>query len=161
MNMEEKLWDYIDGFCTENEQKSIRLLIETDENYRRKYLELKAFQQNLASLEIEEPALNFTFNVMEGVKQEKILKPLQTVVDQRIIIGIAAFFIGCIVLLLGYVFMQVNWHSSTQINIPEIKLPALSASFSGILWKGFLFFDLILGLFFADHYLRKLFIDRK
>ncbi|RYE27537.1 MAG: hypothetical protein EOP42_19085 [Sphingobacteriaceae bacterium] len=161
MNMEEKLWDYIDGFCTEDEQKAIRLLIETDENYHQKYLELKAFQENLASLEIEEPALNFTYNVMQSVKQEKILKPLQTVVDQRIVFGIAAFFIGCIVLLLGYVFTQINWHSSTQINVPVIKLPAINASFNSILLKGFLFFDLILGLFFADHYFRKLFINRK
>lgn len=161
MNMEEKLWDYIDGFCTEEERKAISILIETDEIFRQKYLELKAFQENLASLDIEEPAMNFTFNVMESVKQEKILKPLQTVVDQRIIFGIAAFFIGCIVLLLGYVFMQINWHSSTQINVPIIKLPTINASFSSILLKGFLFFDLILGLFFADHYFRKLLIGRK
>lgn len=161
MNMEEKLWDYIDGLCTEEERKAISILIETDEIFRHKYLELKAFQENLASLDIEEPSMNFTFNVMESVKQEKILKPLQTVVDQRIIFGIAAFFIGCIVLLLGYVFMQINWHSSTQINVPIIKLPTINASFSSILLKGFLFFDLILGLFFADHYFRKLFISRK
>lgn len=161
MNMEEKLWDYIDGFCTKEEQETIRLLIETDENYQHKYLELKALQKSLASLEIEEPAMNFTFNVMESVKQERILKPLKTTVDQRIIFGIAAFFISCIVLLLSYVFTQINWHSSTQINVPEIKLPVLNASFNGILLKGFLFFDLILGLFFADHYFRKLFINRK
>ncbi|RYE02828.1 MAG: hypothetical protein EOP44_06825, partial [Sphingobacteriaceae bacterium] len=110
MNTEERLWNYIDGFCTEEEQKSIRLLIDTDENYQHKYLELKALQESLASLEIEEPAMNFTFNVMESVKQEKILKPLKTTVDQRIIFGIAAFFIGCIVLLLSYVFTQISWH---------------------------------------------------
>lgn len=161
MNMEEKLWDYIDGFCTEEEQKAIRLLIETDENYQHKYLELKALQENLALLEIEEPAMNFTFNVMESVKQEKILKPLKTTVDQRIIFGIAAFFVGCIVLLLGYVFLNINWHASTQIKMPEIKLPAVSSYFSTVMLKGFLFFDLILGLFFADHYFRKLFIEKK
>lgn len=161
MNMEEKLWDYLDGLCTEEEQKNIRLLIDTDANYQHKYLELKALQESLASIEIDEPAMNFTFNVMESVKQEKILKPLKTMVDQRIIFSIAAFFIGCIMLLLGYVFMQINWHASTQINVPIIKLPTINASFSSILLKGFLFFDLILGLFFADHYFRKSFINRK
>ncbi|RYE16360.1 MAG: hypothetical protein EOP42_34085, partial [Sphingobacteriaceae bacterium] len=105
MSIEEKLWNYIDGFCTEEEQETIRLLIETDENYQHKYLELKAFQENLTLLEMEEPAMNFTFNVMQNVQQEKILKPLKTTVDHRIIFSIAAFFIGCIVLLLGYVFM--------------------------------------------------------
>ena len=161
LNMEEKLWEYLDGFCPKQEQKAIRLLIETDENYRQKYHELKALQESLALLETEEPAMNFTFSVMESVKQEKILKPLKTKVDQRIVFGIAAFFISCIVLLLGYVFMQVNWHSSAQISVPEIKLPPVNAYFSATLLKGFLFFDLILGLFFADHYFRKLFTNRK
>ncbi|MGI4751651.1 MAG: hypothetical protein ACRYFB_13550 [Janthinobacterium lividum] len=159
--MEEKLWDYIDGFCTEEERKAMDLLLESDENYRHKYSELKAFQKQLFSLEIEEPAMNFTFNVMENVQQEKILKPLKTTVDQRIIFGIAAFFICCIMLLLGYVFANINWHASTQIKIPEIKLPAVSSYFGSVLLKGFLFFDLILGLFFADHYFRKLFIEKK
>lgn len=161
MNMEEKMWDYIDGFCTEEETKSISLLIETDDNYRRKYNELKLLQEGLVALEMEEPAMNFTFSVMESVKQEKILKPLKTVVDQRIILGIAAFLICCIVLLLVYVFVNVNWHSSTQIKTPEIKLPSISSDFSTVLVKGFLFFDLILGLFFADHYFRKLLFEKK
>lgn len=161
MNMEEKLWHYIDGFCTEEERKAIGLLLETDENYRFKYLELKALQENISLLEIEEPAMNFTFKVMENVRQEKILKPLKTAVDQRIIFGITAFFISCIVLLLGYVFANINWHASTQIKMPEIKLPAVSSYFSSALLKGFLFFDLILGLFFADHYFRKLFFEKK
>ena len=39
-NMEEKLWDYIDGSCPPGEQKAIALLIEQDEVYRRKYEEL-------------------------------------------------------------------------------------------------------------------------
>lgn len=161
MNMEEKLWDYIDGFCTMEEQEAVRLLLETDESYRQKYLELKAFQEQLSALEIEEPAMNFTFNVMENVRQEKILKPLKTVVDQRIIFAIAAFFICCIVLLLGYVFANISWTSSTQIKMPEIKLPAVGSYFNPIMIKGFLFFDLILGLFFADHCFRKLFIEKK
>ena len=161
MNMEEKLWDYIDGFCTEEERKAIDLLLKTDEDYHHKYLEMKAFQENISWLEIEEPAMNFTFNVMESVREEKILKPLKTVVDQRIIFGIAAFFICCIMLLLGYVFMNINWHLSTQIKMPEIKLPSVNANFKSVLLKGFLFLDLILGLFFADHYFRKLFFEKK
>jgi len=161
MNMEEKLWDYIDGFCTEEERKAISLLIETDESYQHKYLELKALQENLSLLEIEEPAMNFSFNVMESVRGEKILKPLKTTVDQRVIFGIAAFFMCCTMLLLGYVFMNINWTASTQIKIPEIKIPPVNANFSSVLLKGFLFLDLILGLFFADHYFRKLFFEKK
>ncbi len=161
MNTEEKLWDYIDGFCTEEERKAIDLLLKTDENYYHKYLELKAFQEQLSLLEIEEPAMNFTFKVMESVREEKILKPLKTAVDQRIIFGIAAFFIGFIVLLLGYIFVNINWASSAQVNIPAIKIPSVSINFSSVLLKGFLFFDLILGLFFADHYFRKLFFEKK
>jgi len=161
MNMEEKLWDYIDGFCTEEERKAIDLLLKTDENYHHKYLEMKAFQENISLLEMEEPAMNFTFSVMESVRGEKILRPLKTTVDQRIILGIAAFFMCCTMLLLGYVFMNINWTASAQIKIPEIKIPSVNAKFSSVLLKGFLFLDLILGLFFADHYFRKLFFEKK
>ena len=37
---EEQMWDYIDGFCTEEEQNRISLLIKTDDAYRKKYNDL-------------------------------------------------------------------------------------------------------------------------
>jgi hypothetical protein len=161
MNMEEQLWEYMDGFGTEEEQKAIRLLIENDETYQKKYAELKAFQDNIAELDLEEPAMGFTFKVMENIQSEQILKPLKTTVNQYIVRGIAAFFICGIVLLLGYVFANINWSAQAPVKLPEIKLPAASFYLNPAVIKGFLFLDLILGLFFADHYFRKLFFEKK
>lgn len=161
MKMEEQLWDYIDGFCTEEERKYISLLIEQDENYREKYTELMAFQKNMEDVDLEEPAMGFTFKVMENIRAEQASKPLKTRIDDRIIFGITAFFICCIMLLLGYVFANITWSDTAAIRLPEIKLPPVNDQLNSVVIKGFLFCDVILGLFFLDHYFRKWFFEKK
>jgi len=160
-NMEEQLWNYIDGFCTEEEQKAISRLIEQDENYRQKYAELMAFRENMKAIEPEEPAMGFTFKVMEAIRAEHASKTLKTYVDQRIVRGIAAFFICSILVLLGIVFANINWSAAVVVKLPEMKLPDVTNYFSPVVIKGFLFFDVVLGLFFFDQYFRKLFFDKK
>ena len=76
--IEEKLWNYIDGSCTPAEQEAIRLLIEQDEMYRLKYRELLALNSDLPAMEMDEPSMAFTYNVMEGIRKEQALKPLES-----------------------------------------------------------------------------------
>lgn len=159
--IEEKLWNYIDGFCTTEEQKAIQLLISQDENYRKKYEELLAFRQNLSLIELEEPSMGFSFKVMENIRAEYAQQPLKSHVNKRIIWGIAAFFICTIVLLLGYIFANVNWINAAAVKTLEIKMPSVNSYLSPVVIKGFLFFDVILGLFFLDHYFRKWFFEKK
>ncbi len=159
-NMEEELWNYIDGFCTEEERKAIALRIENDGQFRRKYEELMAFQQNISAMELDEPSMGFTYKVIENIRTVLIIKPLKTRVNQRIIGGITAFFICTIMLLLGYVFANINWLNQTTLALPEIKLPQPNSYFNQAVIKGFLFFDVVLGLFFLDHYFRKLFFKK-
>lgn len=160
--IEEKLWNYIDGFCTEEERKHIELLIKQNENYRSKYAELKAFQENMSMVDLEEPSMGFTYKVMENIRAEHARVPLKTTIDRRIIIGIAAFFICTILLLLGYVFVNINWtYPDTVIHLPQINLPAANTYLNAAVIKGFLFFDIVLGLFFLDHYFRKWFFEKK
>lgn len=163
IEMEEQLWNYIDGFCTREEQKTISLLIKQDENYRNKYAELLAFQENMLLVDLEEPSMGFNFKVMENIRADYVRVPLKTKINRRIIIGIAAFFICTILLLLGYVFVNINWTDSatTTIHLPEIHLPAVTAYLNSVVIKGFLFFDIVLGLFFLDHYFRKWFFEKK
>ncbi len=160
--MEEQLWNYIDGFCNEEEQKAVKLLIETDQNYRSKYAELMAFQKNMEAVDLEEPAMGFTFKVMENIRAEHARKPLKTSIDRRIVLGIAAFFICSIVLLLGYIFMDINWSQPTAaIKLPEIQLSVITNFLNPVVLKGFLFCDLVLALFFLDRYFRSLFFEKK
>ncbi|MGI4020682.1 MAG: hypothetical protein ACRYFA_04190 [Janthinobacterium lividum] len=160
-DIEEQLWNYIDGFCTEEEQKTISKRIENDENYRKIYAELLALQESITGVDLEEPSMGFTFKVLENIRTEHARIPLKTHINNNIIWGIAAFFIGSILLLLAYVFANVNWAASNPIQLPEINLPAASSYLNSAVIKGFLFFDVILGLLFLDHYFRKWFFEQK
>jgi hypothetical protein len=159
--IEEQLWNYIDGFCTEEERKNISHLIQKDENYRKMYAELLALQQSITAIHLEEPSMGFTFKVMENIRAEQARVPLKTHINNRVIWGIVAFFIGTILLLLGYVFANTNWTAANSVQLPEINLPMASSYLDPTVVKGFLFFDVILGLFFLDHYFRKWFFEKK
>jgi len=155
--MEERLWSYIDGSCTADEKQAIDLLIAQDEAYRRKYDELLALNQEFAKMELDEPSMAFTYNVMEGIRAEHAQQPLKAGIDKRIIKVIAGFFIVSITLLVIYMvstipFGHASFSGHTAVNI---KLPNLKNYFNIHLLEAFFFFDLVLGLFLFDAYLRK------
>ncbi|MEX8547715.1 MAG: hypothetical protein V5804_08945 [Mucilaginibacter sp.] len=158
---EEQLWNYIDGFCTEDERKAIEILLTSDANYRNKYAELKAFEANMPSLGIEEPSMGFTFKVMENIRAEQARVPLKTRINTGIIGAIGAFFICTILVLLGFVLVSVDWSAPSPVHLPEIKIPPVTNYLNPVVIKGFLFFDVVLGLFFLDQYFRKFFIRQK
>lgn len=159
--IEEQLWNYIDGFCTEEERKAIEILLTNDVNYRNKYAELKAFEASMPALNLEEPSMSLTYKVMENIRAEHARVPLKTHIDSNIIRAIGAFFICTILVLLGFVFVSVDWSAPSQVHLPEIKIPPIANYLNPVVIKGFLFFDMILGLFFLDHYFRKFFIQQK
>src|ERR1700755_3652984 len=100
--IEERLWSYIDGTCPADEKKAIDILIAQDEAYRRKYDELLALNQEFSKMELDEPSMAFTYNVMETIRNEHAQQPLKAGIDKRIIKVIAGFFIVSISLLLIY-----------------------------------------------------------
>ena len=51
--MEERLWSYIDGACSEEEREAIGLLIEQDTAYRSKYEELLSFSRELSKMDLD------------------------------------------------------------------------------------------------------------
>jgi hypothetical protein len=157
-SIEEKLWNYIDGNCTPAEHKAIAILIEQDEVYRKKYNELLLLNSEFAAMELDEPSMAFSYNVMETIRTDYAKKPLKAAVDKRIILGIAAFFILALSAIIIYVFSSVNWSAGTGVQIPEqlnVQVPHVDTLFTSRVVKGFLFFDLVMGLFLLDHYLRR------
>ncbi|RCH53800.1 hypothetical protein DJ568_16315 [Mucilaginibacter hurinus] len=152
-SIEEKLWNYIDGNCTPEDQQAIARLIEHDDLYKRKYAELLSFNAEFANMELDEPSMAFTYNVMEQIRAEQAAKPLKAIVDQRIVRGIAAFFLVTISVLLLVALSTVNWSAGGAVRweIPQIQVPDPSNPFM----QGFLFFDLILGLYLFDAWLRR------
>ncbi|WP_295721105.1 hypothetical protein [Mucilaginibacter sp.] len=157
--IEEKLWNYIDGTCTPAEQDAIARLIEQDEVYSQKYQELLLLNQEFASMELDEPSMAFTYNVMETIRTENARQPLKAAIDKRIIIGVGAFFVFTILALL--IFTIANTHFSfpagnVKVNLPAgIKLPSAGSIFSSQVFKWFLVFDVVLALFLTDSYLRR------
>jgi hypothetical protein len=155
--IEEKLWNYIDGTCSDQEKKSIDMLIAQDEVYRRKYEELLALNQEFSKMELEEPSMAFTFNVMETIRAEHALTPLKSGIDKRIIKAIAGFFILTILFLVIYVLSTLHLSPvNISAQLPDsLKLPDIKNYFNVHVLEAFVFFDVVLGLFLFDAYLRK------
>jgi hypothetical protein len=153
--IEEKLWGYIDGSCTPEESDTIRLLIESDEVYRKKYEELLNLNIAFANMELDEPSMAFTYNVMETIRTENAMKPLKATVNKRIIGGIGLFFVLTIAALLVLTLTQINWSAGVGTSTVNFTMPRIPDHINSTAVYAFLFVDLILGLFLLDNYLRK------
>ncbi|WP_423146450.1 anti-sigma factor family protein [Rubrolithibacter danxiaensis] len=154
--IEQRIWDYLDNNCSPKEREEIQSLIQTDPDYKTVYQELKDINDSLKGVELDEPSMSFTRNVMDKIKTEPVPGSIQSIIDKRIILGITYFFLFTILALLVMLFTQVDWSS----NLPEqagYKLPELQVSDTAKGWlkNAFLFSDIIIGLYFLDNYLRK------
>ncbi len=162
-SIEEKLWDYIDGSCTPEEQQAIGMLIETDEVYRRRYEELLALNMEFSNLELDEPPMAFTYRVMETIRTEEAMVPLKAAINKNIIRGLVGFFVFTILALIVYAMFNINWAAGSNHQLANFKLPqmpslnspAIKSLMGAPVMKAFIFFDVVLGLFFFDAYLRK------
>jgi hypothetical protein len=171
-SIEEKLWNYIDGNCTPQEQLAIDNLIASDEAYRIKYEELLSFNQEITAMELEEPPMAFTYNVMETIRAENASKPLKATINKHIIFGIAAFFAITITTLLIYSLATIKWTASGAVPFnlganavdfkvsSAIRIPELKNYLTRPVIEGFLFFEVIFGLFFFDAWLRKVILGK-
>src|SRR6478672_8296769 len=110
MNIEERLWDYIDGLASADEKSFVEELIESNSEWRAKYAELfetHKFMQN--HLELDAPSMRFTQNVMEEIARLQISPATKKYINSKIIWGIAIFFVTLLVGVIGYGFSQINW----------------------------------------------------
>lgn len=156
--IEQRIWDYLDGTCSSEERKAIETLIHTDPVYQAAYQEQKGLHESLSTLDLEEPSMAFTRNVMEMVKLEP-LPAAKSLIDKRIIYGIAAFFLITITILLVVAFGEVNWSepASAAYQLPKIDFSKyLNSKFINL----FFFADIVLGLYLLDSFFRKRLVSR-
>src|SRR5271154_2408162 len=92
-NIEEKLWMYIDRLCPPEEQKAISDLINSDAATGARYRELLKLNAAFAAMDLEEPPMAFTYNVIEAIRTENAQVPLKAAINKQIIKGISIFFI--------------------------------------------------------------------
>jgi anti-sigma factor RsiW len=156
-NIEEKLWNYIDGTCTAKERAAIDVLLAENEIYRQTYLELLALNREIAAMEIDEPSMAFTYKVMENIRTEHAKQPLKARINLTIIKLIGGFFVITISALLIFILASVNWSGTVADtgNVHTYTAPAITNLTQNSLFKGFSFFYVMLVLFFIDSFLRK------
>ena len=104
LEIEFRIWQYLDGDCMEQEKNHIEQRIAADPLWKAKYAELLAVHQSLGNtLELEEPSMRFTQNVIDAIAPEKVLKPVKSYLNQWVIRGLTAFFI----IVIGYNFFPL------------------------------------------------------
>ncbi len=153
--IEERLWDYIDGISSAEEQNAIERLLQTDPAVKQLHEEFLAISSSLKFSELEEPSMRFTKNIMERVALEPAPKALRTQVDKRIIRVISGFFILTLSVLLVITFYQIDWKSGFEafsFSIPQVDW---TKYFSSWMVQAFLVGDVVLGLYMLDRWLHQ------
>jgi hypothetical protein len=155
-NMETQLWEYIDGLSGADERSFIEGLIATDAEWRKKYDELLSFNAALhQDIEIDQPSMRFTRNVMEEIGRHQIAPATGSYINKKIIYGIAGFFLTLIVGFLIYAIGQIDWsvapaNSTLPFNLPKIDT---SKVFNNNYVNAFMIVNIVLGLMLLDRYL--------
>jgi hypothetical protein len=163
-DMEQQLWNYIDGFVSSEEKSSIERQLESNLEWKNKYHEFLQTSQLLKSSELDQPSLRFTKNVMDTISKYQIAPAAKNYINNRIIWGIGSFFILMIVGFLVYAFAQVNWASGTESKY-KVDLPSVDFSpvFSNTWVNAFMMVNIVIGLALLDRILankRKQFRER-
>jgi len=157
--IEQQLWDYIDGNLDANQSKAIEQKINSDTEIKNQYEELLRLNLAFGNLELDEPSMSFTRNVMESVALEPAPVALKTKVNTSIVYGIGGFFMLTLLALLGFVLYKTDFKSSDFNWQPDADFKLDKYITPTILYT-FLFADLVLGLVFIDYLFRKKLADR-
>jgi hypothetical protein len=154
-NDEMRLWDYIDGISSTEENTVIENLINTQAAWQAKYSELLEVHQLMQSSEMEQPSLRFTKNVMDEIARLHIAPAARTYINKNIIRGIAFFFITLIIGFMIYGFGQVEWTSGDSKSVMPVDLAKVDYGkfFNNTYVNAFMIVNVVLGLFLLDRYL--------
>lgn len=152
--IEQQLWDYIDGNLDEFSKKAIEEKIESDVRIKAQYEELLKLNSAFSGLDLDEPSMSFTRNVMESIALAPAPVAMKTKVDKKIIYAIGGFFIVSLLFLFGYALYSSNL-SMPKLDFNSIFNFNLDRYITPTVLYSFLFFDLVIGLVFLDQFLRK------
>lgn len=153
-NMEERLWNYIDGTSDAGEKPVIEKLLAENAEWKAKYRELLEVNSILQSSELEEPSMRFTKNVMEEISKLHIAPATKAYINKKIVWGIGIFFITLLAGFLVYGFGQIDWTTSGDSNMPvDLSKVDISKFFNNTYMNVFMMINVVLGLFLLDRYL--------
>jgi hypothetical protein len=153
-NIDDRLWEYIDGQSSMEEKSVIEKLIETNKQWKEKYHELLELHQLVKSSSLEEPSLRFTKSVMEEIAKYQIAPATKAYINNKIIWGIGIFFITLVIGFLIYGFGQVDWNASGSEKLPiDISKVDYGKFFNNTYVNVFMMINVVLGLMLLDRYL--------
>lgn len=156
-NMETRLWDYIDGLSSTEERSFIEKLLAENIEWRRKYHELldahKLIQQKM---ELDEPSMRFSMNVMDAIANEKIAPAASSYLKKPVIRGIAAFFVISFVAMVIFIGIKFDWSSLNTVKSP-IQLPEVNIGkyMGSTLFNSMAIVTVVLALALIDNAIRK------
>jgi hypothetical protein len=154
--MEERIWDYLDGFADPQERTFIEQLIQSNQEWKSKHAELLEIHQLMhAHIDLEEPSMRFRQNVMEAIAREHIAPATKSYINKKIIWGLGGFFITMLAGLFIYSFAQVNWNTSANESTTFINMDRFDWSrfFNNTYTNIFIMVNVVLGLMLLDMYL--------
>ena len=158
--MESRLWEYIDGISSPDEQKLIRQLLGTDAAWQKKHAELTGLSDLIMKEDLDVPSMRFTRNVMEQIALLHVSPASREYINKNVIRGLSAFFGLLITGFLIYAMAQVHWSSAPTDSI----VPKLNLDVDKVVWgKGlnntyinaFLLINVVVGLFVLDRFLHQ------
>jgi hypothetical protein len=151
--MEVRLWAYIDGLS--EEAPVIEKLLAENAEWRARHAELLEVAQLVKSIDLEEPSLRFTRNVMEEIGRLQIAPATKEYINARIIWGIAAFFFTVIAGFLVYGISQIDWSTGSGNSAVGVDLTGVDYGkmFNNTFVNLFMMINVVLGLMLLDRYL--------
>lgn len=153
-DIEERLWNYIDGTSAATEKSAVEQLLQSNAEWKSKYHELLEVNKLLQSSELEQPSMRFTKNVMEEIAKLHIAPATKTYINKRIIWGIGIFFITLIIGFIVYGIGLINWSEPGNTTISDnLNKVNFSKIFSNTYVNVFMMINVVLGLFLLDRYL--------
>lgn len=162
LNLEDRLWDYIDGISSPAEKSAVEALIAANVEWQRKYKELLDVHQLMTGSDLDAPSMRFTRNVMEEIARHQVAPATRNYINKNVIRGIGAFFLSLITGLLVFVFSQVKL--SSLAGNSSVKMPSLDIGldkvdygkfFSSLPITLFMLVAVILGFILLDMYLQR------
>ncbi|HLX93989.1 MAG TPA: hypothetical protein VKR32_20035 [Puia sp.] len=155
-SIDERLWDYIDGLCSNEEKSAIEQLIESNIEWQKKYRDLLQLNELLTSAELEAPSMRFTRNVIEEIAKHQVAPAARQYIDKKIIWGIGTFFLTLIAGFLIYALAQIHFaaggNSPAEDLITKYNPGNLSWGkyFNNTYVNIFLLINVVLGLVMLD-----------
>lgn len=153
-NMEERLWNFIDGTIAANDRPVVEKLLETDAAWKAKYHELLEVNKLIKSSELDGPSMRFTKNVMEEIAKLHIAPATKTYINKKIIWSIGFFFIALFMSFFVYGIAQSGSESGNgDFVLKNLNKVDFSKFFSNTVVNVFMMINVVLGLFLLDNYL--------